>query len=1199
MKKITFTFGRLNPPTIGHEKLATKVNAVAKSERSDSRIYLSHTQNSKKDPLDYNTKYAIASKAFGDIIHKSDARTPVDIMQELEKDGYTDVTLVVGSDRLRAFDFLKRYNGKDYKFDSINIVSAGQRDPDAEGVEGMSASKMRALAKEGNFKEFKRGLPRRVQGNGKQIYDKLRTVMEENENEQLDEYTVLTPAQRIKRGRMMKRLAKKMARTRKIRAKRMADAGRLQKRARKQAIQKLRDKYAGSTGKGYKGLGRAQKVSVDKLVSRQSSKIERLAKRLLPKVRKAEVERLKRVRSMTKEEMDMKTFGNLFEVRQDPQIKDREGSQPAKYHSGLKKSTKQKRDAQFQKGADMSHKDPSAYPDKHAGDETAKTRTSKHTKKYHNMFGETYELTEGSKEALQKKADKSGIPYSILKKVYDRGMAAWRTGHRPGAGQEQWAYARVNSFITKGKGTWGKADADLAKQVNEVISPLSKGTQKHIDDVRDANDKRLQKLRAAKREKNPTFMDKFKKGFKKEDTDISSYDKGYKSGYGNEKFNSPYSIKAAPKSFKSFKTGFDNGQMQRKYDATVGTKPTIPSIKEELELQEISKQKKKENVNQARMDAMDKDDQATDMQRKIAQTQDNDKKLQYTAMRNKLIKKASQRKQNADYVDDQMEEQKIPHVLDPRKSLKHSMKDIGVDVDSDGDVDVLDKMLSAPPEVTGTEKSQKKIQQALQKRGEVEKKHTKVGVAYEAANPAQQAAIAIDMKEKGKKPKSFKEMKEACWKGYKQEGMKKKGDKVVPNCVPVNEISQDTLDSYKKKAEPEADTNMKRKSGMYSVKRREMGIHQMRVDRRKAQNEETETEYEWDEERMDIIGQNGNNGEHYEEIDEGVLTDLIKDIAKVVIPKKVWHKAKRAQHAEKYKIGVEEYRRLKNEVRKAGGAKQWISSKGLDKGARLMPGMIDNYLKGAAAEVAGISQKEFDAVLDKKTRYEEYVAEDTQKKNLKSILSKKKEAKSNAGAGEWGTDELVRNYVKDTPGMSIDKWKDGYVPKSEAIEYHTENGLALKENVYRPHSNKYYEFFREARALWEAKELEITDPFDIELLQSDIGEFGIYEEIEVPLDMPMMEEDEKNPPLGKPKRGGSKKFYVYVKDPSTGNIKKVSFGDTTGLKAKIDNPEARKSFVARHQCSQKTDKTKPGYWACRLPRYAKELGLSGGGSFFW
>jgi hypothetical protein len=106
----------------------------------------------------------------------------------------------------------------------------------------------------------------------------------------------------------------------------------------------------------------------------------------------------------------------------------------------------------------------------------------------------------------------------------------------------------------------------------------------------------------------------------------------------------------------------------------------------------------------------------------------------------------------------------------------------------------------------------------------------------------------------------------------------------------------------------------------------------------------------------------------------------------------------------------------------------------------------------------------------------------------------------------------------------------------------------------------------------------------------------------VALDCPMINEAEyqgKEVELNKPKAGGPKKYYVYVKDPSTGNIKKVTWGDTTGLKVKLDNPAARKSFVARHQCDQKKDKTKPGYWACNLPRYAKQLGLSGGGNFFW
>jgi len=123
------------------------------------------------------------------------------------------------------------------------------------------------------------------------------------------------------------------------------------------------------------------------------------------------------------------------------------------------------------------------------------------------------------------------------------------------------------------------------------------------------------------------------------------------------------------------------------------------------------------------------------------------------------------------------------------------------------------------------------------------------------------------------------------------------------------------------------------------------------------------------------------------------------------------------------------------------------------------------------------------------------------------------------------------------------------------------------------------------------------DAVDKQILETDIGMFGIYEGKEVPLDCPLMEAD-KDVELNSPKRGGSKKFYVYVKNDK-GNVIKVEFGDTTGLKAKINDREAARSFAARHQCDTKTDKTKPGYWACRLPWYAKALGLEGGGKYFW
>ena len=125
--------------------------------------------------------------------------------------------------------------------------------------------------------------------------------------------------------------------------------------------------------------------------------------------------------------------------------------------------------------------------------------------------------------------------------------------------------------------------------------------------------------------------------------------------------------------------------------------------------------------------------------------------------------------------------------------------------------------------------------------------------------------------------------------------------------------------------------------------------------------------------------------------------------------------------------------------------------------------------------------------------------------------------------------------------------------------------------------------------------------WDKQLLETDIGEFAEFEGNKVPLDCPIQElnEEEKDPPLNKPKRGGPKKFYVFVRDGD--KIKKVTWGDTTGLTVKMNNPEARKSFAARHGCGTEraSDRTKAAYWACNTPRYAKALGLSGGGSFYW
>mgnify|MGYP003564766208 CR=1 FL=1 len=177
-----------------------------------------------------------------------------------------------------------------------------------------------------------------------------------------------------------------------------------------------------------------------------------------------------------------------------------------------------------------------------------------------------------------------------------------------------------------------------------------------------------------------------------------------------------------------------------------------------------------------------------------------------------------------------------------------------------------------------------------------------------------------------------------------------------------------------------------------------------------------------------------------------------------------------------------------------------------------------------------------------------------------------------------------------------------------SLKYHLENKLSLSNNVYRYSSESFINLFKEARQALREGKIQL-DPLDQQLLETtDIGEYGIFEGKKVPLDLPMEEEineaeyQGRDVDLNKPKRGGSKKYYVYVRDPKTKNVKKVSFGAKGGgqsLSVKLDDPKRRKAFADRHNCDQKKDKTKPGYWSCRITRYAKQLGMKKNYPGYW
>ena len=180
---LTIAFGRFNPPTIGHQQLMDTAAAASQADGGDYVIYPSRSQDKKKNPLDPDTKISYMRRMFPGhserIANDASNKTIFDVLKKAHNDGYTNVRIVGGSDRVKEFDKLaNNYNGQLYAFDNIEVVSAGERDPDAKGVEGMSASRMRLAAAEGDFRKFREGLPTDFKRkDAQELFDNLRLSM--------------------------------------------------------------------------------------------------------------------------------------------------------------------------------------------------------------------------------------------------------------------------------------------------------------------------------------------------------------------------------------------------------------------------------------------------------------------------------------------------------------------------------------------------------------------------------------------------------------------------------------------------------------------------------------------------------------------------------------------------------------------------------------------------------------------------------------------------------------------------------------------------------------------------------------------------------------------------------------------------------------------------------------------------------------
>jgi predicted nucleotidyltransferase len=408
-KSIAFTFGRFNPPTIGHEKLIKKVQSIP---TKDFKIFLSRSEDPKKNPLSPQQKLAYMKKMFPQYARNIEINTTnmvLDIATKLHKQGYTDVTMVVGSDRVREFDtILKKYNGVSsrhglYDFDSIKVVSAGERDPDAEGATGMSASKMRAAAAKGDLNNFKKGLPRGVDAD-----------------------------------RLMKDVRKGMKLAASYGGMAHAGLGTYKPVASLEEFeqQQIRDLYiremifnigdkVNNVKEDFKGIVKRRGTNYVVLEDTENNLHKCWIWDCIPVSANKEV-------AMREFNLDIdygfkavsekkSEYGHTDSLPQDKDVTKQKGTQPKKYYRDLKKDVKDKRAAHF-RNTDTTKNDNDPAP----GDKTAKTKPSKHTSKYKKMFGELKQdlvdaCWKGYKQVGMKKKGNKQVP-NCVPEAYDIGQ---------------------------------------------------------------------------------------------------------------------------------------------------------------------------------------------------------------------------------------------------------------------------------------------------------------------------------------------------------------------------------------------------------------------------------------------------------------------------------------------------------------------------------------------------------------------------------------------------------------------------------------------------------------------------------------------------------------------------------------------------------------------------------------------------------
>lgn len=450
-KTVFFSFGRMNPPTIGHEKLMDKLASAA--GKNPYRMYLSQSTDDKKNPLSYKDKVKFVRKMFPrharSVLMNTNVKTAIDVAVSLYNEGFRRVVMVVGSDRVREFDaLLNRYNGEKarhgfYNFMDIKVISAGERDPDAEGVEGMSASKMRAAAADNDFTQFAQGLPKAFSNaDSKALFNAVRKGLGLKEATDYRKHVQLEPVSEIRESYVDGKLFE------------VGDKVVIKENGEIGVVKRLGTNYViieSKSNEYRKWLDAVEKIEQqypEYTVAPFSQKLSEARSMYADKPDWGTPESTKKAKKITPGEVDenngpcwpgYKQVGTKMkngkavpncvptsekiEVAQDKDIDDRKGSQPATFQMGIKsKSTKAARDAHFKKMSKRDdHKNPDLYKDA-PGDKAARkkgTKPSQYTLRFKQMYGENTQV--------DMVKDKHKMEMDRLRQKQDREMDKART----------------------------------------------------------------------------------------------------------------------------------------------------------------------------------------------------------------------------------------------------------------------------------------------------------------------------------------------------------------------------------------------------------------------------------------------------------------------------------------------------------------------------------------------------------------------------------------------------------------------------------------------------------------------------------------------------------------------------------------------------------------------------------------------------